>query len=93
MLDGAPAKLLQEWMAFAQLEPFGEARADLRNAINCMATANAFGMKKRGGGDFTFDDFIPKFNEPAATTLKEVDPVSAQAILRQRYGNNSKSGG
>ena len=34
-----------EWVAYAKLEPFGEDRADLRNAILCDLTARANGSK------------------------------------------------
>lgn len=34
-----------EWVAYARIEPFGEPRADLRNAILCDLTARAAGSK------------------------------------------------
>jgi hypothetical protein len=87
MLDGTSPSLLYEWQAYYDLEPFGEDRADIRSAIACLTTANSFGMKKRGGGEFTLADFIPKFDsEPK----KRLDPAKAQALMRRLYGNHRK---
>jgi len=48
---------LTEWMAFYQLEPFGDFRADLRSAIVASTLANAHGSKE--GKPFTPEDFMP----------------------------------
>jgi len=90
MLDGTDPALLYEWQAYYDLEPFGEERADIRNAINCMAIVQAFGTKKKGGQQFTLQDFIPDFTKAAKP--KEIDPITAQKIMQERYGNNSQFG-
>lgn len=62
MLRAMPAALLSEWMAFDELEPFGEQRGDLRSALVAMTVANAQrGPKQK---PFTIQDFLLKF-EPA----------------------------
>ncbi len=48
---------LTEWMAFYQLEPFGDFRADLRSAIVACTLANAHRSKE--GRPFTPEDFMP----------------------------------
>ena len=48
---------LTEWMAFYQLEPFGDFRADLRSAIIASTLANAHRSKE--GKPFTPEDFKP----------------------------------
>ena len=48
---------LTEWMAFYQLEPFGDFRADLRSAIVASTLANAHRSKE--GKPFTPEDFMP----------------------------------
>ena len=88
MLAGAPIKLLYEWMAYFEIEPFGEERADVRNAITCMTIASAGGMKK-SGGKFTLKDFMPEFGTKQKTN--EYDPISARAILKKLYGKNSSN--
>jgi hypothetical protein len=41
------------WLAFAELEPFGDARADLRNGLLGAALANSW------GADYEPEDFMP----------------------------------
>jgi len=89
MLAGSPIKLLYEWMAYFEIEPFGEERADVRNAIACMTIASAGGMKKGGHGRFTLKDFMPEFGEKQNS--KEYDAQSARAILKKLYGKNSSN--
>jgi len=91
MLDGHDPKLLFEWQAYYQLEPFGEERSDIRNAITCLTISNAFGLKKRGGGQFKLTDFMPVFDQEQEST--EYDPVRAQTLMKRLYGNDSKSRG
>lgn len=87
MLDGTNPALLLEWAEYYQLDPFGEERADLRNAILCLFIADVIGTKKRGGGKFKIEDFMPKFNEPE----KPFDPEAFKKLMKARYGNDSKS--
>jgi len=55
-----------EWIAFSQVEPFGEERADLRSAIIACITANAFRGKDQK--PFEVSDFMPKFDPPEQQT-------------------------
>lgn len=84
MLDGTDPSLLYEWQAFYNLHPFGEERADIRSANVCMAIMQAMGAKKKGGGQFKLQDFMPNFGKPQPTN--EIDPIAAQAVMRERYG-------
>lgn len=90
MLDGSDPKLLYEWMEYSVLEPFGDERADIRNAITCSVIAQAMGLKKKGGGSFTIPDFIPVFN--AQQKSSEIPADKAEALMRRRYANNRKPG-
>jgi hypothetical protein len=45
-------------MAYARLEPFGEERADYRNAMLMTMIANMFAKE---GEEKTIDDFLPRF--------------------------------
>lgn len=51
---------LSEWQEYAKLEPFGEERADLRNAQTCQVLANLW-AKKSDGSPFEISDFLFKF--------------------------------
>ncbi len=50
-----------EWMAFYQVEPWGEERADLRSGIVASTVANAHRDPKKRKRPFKPEDFIPKF--------------------------------
>lgn len=52
-----------EWMAYAQLEPFGEQRADLRAGI--VASTVAAGYTKKGHRPPKPTVFMPKFDKDA----------------------------
>jgi hypothetical protein len=58
-----------EWLAFYQVDPFGEERADLRAGINSAVIANIH----RGGGikAFTAADFMPQFDRQEVTQTPE----------------------
>lgn len=47
-------------MAYSQIEPFGEERQDIRQAIIACTVANSVPRK---GRPYTIKDFIPKFRE------------------------------
>lgn len=49
-----------DWLAYYQLEPWGEERADIRNAILCALVANVFRGKGRRA---KLKDFLPRFDE------------------------------
>lgn len=59
MLRRMPSALLNEWMAFDEMEPFGEQRGDLRSALVAMTVANAQrGPKQK---PFKLEDFLLRF--------------------------------
>jgi hypothetical protein len=45
-------KELDEWAQYYALEPFGEERADYRNALNCLVAAKCNGNKNAKLDDF-----------------------------------------
>jgi hypothetical protein len=57
-----PAWLLSEWLAYAELEPFGEFRDDVRAAIIASTVANMLRGRKQKA--FSISDFMLKFDEP-----------------------------
>jgi hypothetical protein len=87
MLDGSNPALLLEWFEYFNIEPFGEERADIRNAILCQLVANAAGVKKQGGGKFKIEDFMPTFTPPE----RKFNSQQFKALMKRHYGNNRKS--
>lgn len=69
LLKSISARELTEWMAYYEVEPFGEARDDLRMGIICSTIANV--NRGKGGRVFKPEDFIPKFNKPKQQTWQE----------------------
>lgn len=76
---------LVEWIAYAELEPFGEERADLRMGILAALTAN-MNRDPEKTSEFTPKDFIPRFEEEP---IPDVDLV-AQKIDAYFSGLASK---
>lgn len=60
-----------EWMAYNQIDPFGEDRADLRNAITSMSVARGAGA----GKNLKVSDFMPTFDKKKAQTVDEMKAV------------------
>jgi len=59
LLERMDSRELCEWMAFYDIAPFGEERADIRQAITSCTIANAWSKQKH-----KVKDFIPTFTKP-----------------------------
>jgi len=63
---GIPFHEIREWssaelslyMAYYKLDPWGEHRADLRNALSIKHNLEAQGVKPKGGGKFKLENFM-----------------------------------
>ena len=71
MLEMMPARLWREWIAYSNLEPFGETRADLRAGIVAATVANANRDAKKRKRPFGPEDFMPKFEPKAPQSTEE----------------------
>ncbi len=78
------------WQAWYKIEPFGEHRADYRNAINTCVIANAF----RGKGQRAYkpDDFMPKFGDDL-NRAKDPKELKDKLFLYARAWNQYLDGG
>ena len=88
-----------EWMAYYRLEPYGEERADLRNArlLAMLATVNGDGSKDYSAADFMMDfgsdgpdevdvaDIVINLKSAGRYTLTMSDSVTSQVITRERF--------
>jgi hypothetical protein len=63
MLARMPWRVFVGWMQYAQAEPFGEERADVRAAIVATTVANCLAREK-GKPPFKLADFMPRFGQP-----------------------------
>jgi hypothetical protein len=69
LLASTTSRELAEWMAYEQLEPFGEFRADLRNAMLCQTIILA------NGGKADIRQFITDFDRPwKEVPKKDLEP-------------------
>lgn len=73
LLDELSSSQLAEWIAFYQLEPWGEERADLRAGIVASTIANVNRSPKRKK-PYAPEDFMPRFED-------EEDPEETAARL------------
>lgn len=60
-------------MAFFNIEPFGEQRADMRAALIACVMANAWRGKNQNA--FKLDDFILKFDPPEAQSVDDMKKI------------------
>ena len=76
LLERLDAQELAEWTAYADLEPWGEERADLRSGIHAAATVNLW--RGKGQRPAQASDFMPKFGpaEPSQTAKIDLRPTS-----------------
>lgn len=65
LADEISIKQLHAWMAYYELEPFGEQRDDLRMAQLLALTANVNRDPKKRHKPYTAMDFMPDFEEAA----------------------------
>ena len=65
MLASMGSDELTEWMAYYQLEPFGDYRADYRSGVVASTFANAH--RAKDAGPFKPEDFMPFLDKPKAT--------------------------
>lgn len=71
LLARISSRELTEWMAYAQVEPFGEERGDLRAGIVASTIANVNRDTKKRRKPFEPEEFMPKFNlTPAQESIE-----------------------
>jgi hypothetical protein len=75
LLSRTSSHELAEWMAYYQLEPFGEERGDLRSGIISSVIANV--NRGKGTAAYTPRDFMPFIEK------QEKEEEDLEAILRR----------
>ena len=69
-----------EWLAFAGLEPLGDARGDLQAAIIAATVANM--LRGKDSQPVSIEDMLPHFDD--AETDEEPDPAETQAAVSRQ---------
>lgn len=82
LLDRMSSAELSEWMAFYSIEPFGEERADLRQALTTSAVHNSIQAHAKHPKWTKYQDFMP-FSEDHQAAPKTADELrqSPEALL------------
>jgi hypothetical protein len=82
LAEEMPSYLLSEWVAYYQVEPFGEERADVRSAIVAATVANS----NRGKDQKVMEiqDFMPKFEAKEPQSVEEM--IAFAALLTSGMG-------
>lgn len=81
---------LMEWMAYEEVEPFGEQRADLRMAILAALIANINRDPKKKSRAYEPKDFMPRFGERSPGDVAEkVKSYFGMLASNARRGNGS----
>jgi hypothetical protein len=87
LLARTDSRELAEWQAYFRLEPFGEARADLRAGIIASTVANVHRDPRRR--PLTTRDFMPAFDESDAPAsppgARAHDWRAAKAMLEAAF--------
>lgn len=77
LLRRLSVKQLTEWMAFAELEPFGPGREDLRAGVLAAVTANSAFGRGKGAKSYKPSDFFETLKPP--TKRMSADELAAEA--------------
>jgi hypothetical protein len=86
LLARANSRELSEWMAFASLEPFGDARGDLQAAIVASTVANTARDPKKRRRPFAPADFVPDFDRPERRHQTWQEQLSIVTMLNTAFG-------
>lgn len=68
-----------EWIAYANLEPFGEERADFRTGIMASTVANV--NRAKGGKEYKPEDFMPDFDGARGKGKREMSTDAMKAVF------------
>jgi hypothetical protein len=70
---------LSEWMAFYQLEPFGDFRADYRSALATSTFANAH--RQKDSPPFKPEDFMPFIEKVSTASDGKANAMRLRAMF------------
>ncbi len=77
-----------EWIAYHQIEPFGEERADWRAGMIAATMANIFRDAKKRRKPYKPQDFMPKVEEKKEQTWQ--DQLQIVRMLNAAFGGKEK---
>lgn len=84
MLRRISARQMTEWMAFEQIDPFGEKRADYRAASIVQIIANVNRDTKKRPKPYKIEEFLLKFERDARAPKRQT-PQEQSRAMRQIF--------
>ncbi len=76
-----------EWMAYYQIEPFGEMVADIRHGLACALLANVNRDRRTQPTPYVPEDFIPWAERDDAPVLYDDPNEQAEAMIAGLFGH------
>jgi len=76
-----------EWLAYYQLEPFGDYRADYRSGVVASTFANAH--RAKDASPFRPEDFMPFMGKQAATQDVSLNVARFKAMFAHKVKKNN----
>ena len=80
------AREFAEWIAYARITPFGEARNDQRAGAIASAIVNVH--LKRGAKHLQWNDFFPTYDDRNKTPLQWEDMLAQVEALNEALGGS-----
>ncbi len=77
LLGVISSRELTEWIAFDQVEPFGDRRGDLQAGVVAATVANV--NRAKGARAYNVTDFVPEYG-------RKDEEVDAEALTMQQVG-------
>ena len=78
MVADKPGTLLDRWMAYARIEPFGVARGDLQAGMVCATLRNLWSAHCQEVGDAQPSDYLLTFGEGEEREPPSVEELEAK---------------
>lgn len=91
LLARVSSRELSEWLAYSQVEPWGEERADLRAGIVASTVANTARNAKKRRKPFRPEEFMPTFERKTQTMAQQQE--IAQMFARAGFGKLKRGAG
>lgn len=85
MLREMPASLFYEWLAYAELEPFDEKRADLRTADIVRVLSEIHRDSKKRRKPVTIDDVVLRFGDDTREGKEVKEKPTAQSWQTMKF--------
>lgn len=81
-----------EWLAFYSIEPWGEARADVRAGIVASTIANVNRNPKYRRKPYSPQDFMPVYDKPPKPAPTTDDMLRIAEVLNKAFGGKDLRG-